>query len=246
MRTIKVIALLAVVTGVGAGGFAGAFYAIRWVKSSEKFTIKRVIVKGTAPALESKIHSCASIDTTANILDVKVKEIGERIEALVWVKKARIHRRYPNTIVIAVHQRSPIALVSRGHIYQLDEEGWLLPMIGEFPSSLPILTGIHDTFVIDSVKRLCPEVMQRIGILFDEMGNINPAIVGQISQIDISSEEVIRVKFESHPMIVSLGTDNLHTHFIHLERLIAVLDKDAGTMPKQIDLSYENIAYVTQ
>ncbi len=59
-----------------------------------------------------------------------------------WVQSASASRRFPNTVVIEVVERTPVALVQLAGLYLVDAEGTLFARAGEGDLDHPILSGL--------------------------------------------------------------------------------------------------------
>ena len=134
---ISVIALIALDVpgklGLAAGEAVG----------NAGFRVKSVAVQGTRRMDPKPIYRIALDQRTTALPLVDVAAIRERLLDYGWVKDARVSRRYPDTLVVDIVERSPAALWQDGNRLSLiDAEGHVLDKVAvtRMPD-LPLLVG---------------------------------------------------------------------------------------------------------
>lgn len=107
------------------------------------FNVENIVIEGKKHLqTEDVLDSIALEDQTA-ILSLDLEEIKVNLEENPWVMQAVIERKLPNTIIIGLKERTPIAIWQRGKDYFLvDTEGVLIDIedIEEF-SHLMLIMG---------------------------------------------------------------------------------------------------------
>ena len=107
------------------------------------FGVKAVHVQGASIAGEKAIREAADVDVGDSILGVDLARVRERVEAQWWVREATVVRLLPDTIVIAVKERTPQAVWQhQGRIGVVDTEGRVIR--GADPAEftrLPLIVG---------------------------------------------------------------------------------------------------------
>ncbi len=139
-------ALVAVALGIGG------YYAATW----PGFYPKQVSVTGNKIVPSSQILSRAQIAVHENVWLQSMRGASARIEAIPYVKTARIRRTLPANVRIAVEERTPFAILKIGaqravidrdlRVLQRDDEPLTLPLI-EAKGTAPPADG---TFVRDA------------------------------------------------------------------------------------------------
>ena len=134
---IAIIALVALdlpaKIGVAAGEAVG----------NAGFRVKSVAVQGTRRMDPRPIYRIALDQRTTALPLVDVSAIRRRLLDYGWVKDARVSRRYPDTLVVDIVERSPAALWQDGNRLSLiDAEGHVLDKVAvtRMPD-LPLLVG---------------------------------------------------------------------------------------------------------
>lgn len=133
--TFAVIALLGM-GAVGGGatwaaksGWAGeSFSHAKWsmIKASAEqgFTVQDVLVTGRTETQRDDLLDALGVARGAPILAYDFQSARTRVEGLPWVLRARIERLLPDTLVVHLTERRPIALwQNRGQFALIDEEG---------------------------------------------------------------------------------------------------------------------------
>ncbi len=107
------------------------------------FRVRSVAVRGTQRMDPKPIYRIALDQRTTALPLVDVAAIRERLLDYGWVKDARVSRRYPDTLVVDIIERTPAALWQDGNRLSLiDAEGHVLDKVAvtRMPD-LPLLIG---------------------------------------------------------------------------------------------------------
>jgi cell division protein FtsQ len=105
--------------------------------------VASVQVQGATPAASADILKAAGLGKNQPILHLDLNAVRGRVEAVGWVKSAKVIRLLPDTIVIAVTQRQTLAVWQHaGRNLVIDSEGRAIPEAdpGQF-SDLPLVVG---------------------------------------------------------------------------------------------------------
>jgi cell division protein FtsQ len=107
------------------------------------FRVRSVAVRGTQRMDPKPIYRIALDQRTTALPLVDVAAIRERLLDYGWVKDARVSRRYPDTLVVDIIERTPAALwQDGGRLSLIDAEGHVLDKVPvtRMPD-LPLLVG---------------------------------------------------------------------------------------------------------
>ncbi len=105
--------------------------------------VASVQVQGATPAATADILKAAALGKNQPILHLDLQALRARVEAVGWVKSAKVIRLLPNTIIIAVTQRQTMAVWQHaGRNLVIDSEGRAIPEAdpGQF-TDLPLVVG---------------------------------------------------------------------------------------------------------
>ena len=107
------------------------------------FTMKRVEIKGAQRVSRLDIYNVAFDQPSMALPLVDLEATRERLLQFGWVKEARISRRWPDTLVVDVVERQPVAIWQNNRQLNLiDGEGVVLePVRLESMPDLPLVIG---------------------------------------------------------------------------------------------------------
>ncbi|MBC7987373.1 MAG: FtsQ-type POTRA domain-containing protein, partial [Sphingomonadaceae bacterium] len=107
------------------------------------FAVERVEVRGLERMTEHQIHEAALAGDSLAMTNIDLTDIRARVEAIGWVRSARVSRRLPDTLVIAIEERAPVAIWQhRGALTLIDIEGEPLgPIELDAMPDLPLIVG---------------------------------------------------------------------------------------------------------
>ena len=128
------------------------------------FRLERVEVQGAPDMAKADILRAAGLNKDASILDLRLDDLRQRVEATGWVQDARIVRLLPDTLIIAVTPRTAAAVWQHeGVLKVVDTEGRLIG--GADPArfaSLPLVVGEG---AAEEAKNILPLLRQRPALM---------------------------------------------------------------------------------
>ncbi|MFT3968616.1 MAG: cell division protein FtsQ/DivIB, partial [Sphingobium sp.] len=126
---------------LGLPGMAGQEMAALAARSG--FQVAKVEVQGLRRMDEMPVYSLALDEIDRSMLSVDLGALRERVMTLGWVKDARVTRRLPNTLVINIVERDPVAVWQHGGTLSLiDVNGVELEKVdGRSMPDLPLVVG---------------------------------------------------------------------------------------------------------
>ena len=170
-----VVALVGLAVALGTGGRLARAEAAFGHGAATKlarlgFRIDQVDVEGATPQARLDILRAASLKTQAPILDLDLDGLRRTVEAVGWVKSARVVRLLPDTVVISINQRKPMAVWQyRSRTRVIDETGH--PIAEADPmryADLPLVVGEGadgSAGKILALLRSRPQLLQRMEAL---------------------------------------------------------------------------------
>lgn len=162
-------------------------------------------VTGNSQVTRPELLSVFGSDLGRNIFHVPLRARQRELEQqLPWVEHATVMRLLPDQIRVAVLERTPVGFVRQGSgIGLIDGSGVLLEMppatMAARHYSFPVVTGV-------TAQQAADQRAARMALYRQFMGAVGPAAAAQISEVDLSDPEDVRV------LLPAAGSDLL-VHF---------------------------------
>ncbi len=138
-RSFRVAVCVVVLLGMGGSGWwllrTGALEQVvqtgKWqaiaVSAQAGLKIDEVLVVGRDHTNQEKLLEALGTSRGAPILAFDVRRAKQRVEKLPWVRRASVERMLPDTILLSVEERKPLALwQSDGQFSLIDYEGQII------------------------------------------------------------------------------------------------------------------------
>lgn len=127
---------LAVLLGVvGALLLPGGYWGL---EHSPVFSASRVVVAGATAGVDSQVRSVVAADVAGkSLLQVDASSLAARLDAMPYVRSARVDRAFPHTVAVTVMMERPAAFVRAGKTgYVVSSEGRILRTAPKAPKQL--------------------------------------------------------------------------------------------------------------
>ncbi len=131
------------------------------------FTVQEVLVVGRWETSKADLLAAVGVARGAPILAFDLGAARRRVEALPWISRASVERILPDTVLLRVVERRPLALwQNRGRFALIDDEGAVILKQGlERFSDLPLVVGedapAHAADILQILKTQ-PQMMLRV------------------------------------------------------------------------------------
>jgi len=215
-----------------------------WVGRDDGFRVQKIVVTGCKALTEPEVLAAAKVPMSRSIFDVEFAPIAQRVEALPFVQTVQVSRVFPSTIVIAVAERKPLALINHAGLWPIDAEGVILPRLQSrrrvndpLSYDLPILSG--PAFAKNVERKELMAANWRAIELLAELRSTNAMLYHSLSELNVNSKGQLTCYLMDGGVPVYLGADNWMEK---CERLFIFLQhiKPAAGKFLAIDLRYEN------
>jgi cell division protein FtsQ len=169
------------------------------------FRLKTIQVQGASTLATADIVKAAQIYKNQPILGLNLNELKTRVEAVGWVKEARVVRLLPDTLVVAVVERRQMAVWQHaGKQAVIDDHGQVIPEAdpAHFPT-LPLVVGEGGA---EHAPEILPVIAQR------------PRLMGQMDALVRVDDRRWDVRMKDGSLI-QLPADGVENALMQLERL---------------------------
>ena len=147
-RHLALLFVALVLTAAGVGAWLAGMPQ-RWLQQGAQaaaragFEVRHVEVAGVGHTPRLAVYAAAFDGATNSMLLVDLAAVRTRLRALPWVADASVTRRLPDTLVVRVTERVPVALWQyRRHVFAIDRTGARLTDRGLASfAHLPLLVG---------------------------------------------------------------------------------------------------------
>ncbi len=169
------------------------------------FRLKTIEVEGASSLATADIVKATQVYKNQPTLGLNLEELRKRVEAVGWVKEARVVRLLPDTLVIAIVQRKQMAVWQHsGRQIVIDDHGRPIPEAD--PSrfaALPLVVGEGGA---DHAPEILPLIAQR------------PKLIGQMDALVRVDDRRWDVRMKDGSLI-QLPADGVENALMQLERL---------------------------
>jgi cell division protein FtsQ len=247
-----VFAFAAVVLTLWYGGKVGANH---FLYENPAYTLKRVLVTTDGAMSPDLLRTWMNLKPSQNLYALDLARVDRDLKLIPWVKRVEIKRILPDTLVVRVLEREPVAqLVTAAAmpdgsiqrlVYHVDATGWIMPELDNARRALPlavaevypVITGLPLTDA--RVGRVLDQPSVRAALNLIREFDISPmAGMVELSEIDVSRPGLLRV-LTSQRTEAFFDVDEVPAQ---LRRWRAIYDTLAayGKAASSVDLSISN------
>lgn len=184
LRWVLVFALLGLL-------FLGIQNANSALWGSDLFRLTNISVVGNRLLSSDEVIGRAGLEVGGSLFNADLSAATQRVKAHPVVRETLLLRQPPETLVISVQEREPVATVSRREgLRGLDREGTLFAL-PQAPLDLPVVTGI-EALACDSLM-LTDEVLPNLVAFFEVLEREAPAFLEDVSEVCVESTQTARV-----------------------------------------------------
>lgn len=186
-QTLRLVAVIAFL-GLLVVGIQNASSALA---ESDFFKMSHIKVVGNHLLPEQDVIAWSQLQVGDNLFDCDLDAVTKRVENQPIVKRVLLLREPPETVVISLEERQPVALVATSNgLLGLDTESQLFP-IPNAPVNLPIITNI--TVTQDSMGVYHNKMLPNWTAFLAELKTETPHFWNEISDIHITNKNTATV-----------------------------------------------------
>ncbi len=110
--------------------------------ATNAFTVKEVRVEGVRYANPQQVQTLIDDVDGSQLLLLDTRDVEQRLERIAWVESARVDKDFPNSVVLDVRERVPVAFYqgADGRVRVIDAESRVLDVIDGLPIAYVQLT----------------------------------------------------------------------------------------------------------
>jgi cell division protein FtsQ len=223
------------VSGAAFVTVAAVWTSYAKVMASERLKVGRVDVRGSHFLSEGEVRELLGPAVGENILLLDIEALKARLRSSPWVADARVGRNLPDTLMVEIRERVPLALAECERLYLMDGDGGLIDIYGPRTAAfdLPIVRGLHG--LEGEARRGRAE---RAGALLRDLGDL----ATEISEVQVQPSGDLRVVLKRDGEVVLVAEPPYRkklTTFLALRRELR--EKAPGT--EYFDLRFRGRIY---
>ena len=168
-----------------------AGFAVWAVWFSSLLAVQRIEVLGLTPEGElvggQEVRSAASIIIGTPIAQLNTGAAQTRIEQLPWVDSVEVRRAWPNDVVLAVTERTPVAVLENGDVRSgVDAQGAVFDPPGGLWLTDPVIRGEGPAVkvAVDVVTSLPEDIERRVRVV--------QAVSPDDIRLELGNESIVR------------------------------------------------------
>jgi cell division protein FtsQ len=183
------------------------------------FNLREVKIEGARYLDSEKLLKTAGIKPGVNIFNVDLAQVSQSLKSAFAAENFTVYRRLPNTIVISVRERKPVALLNMNTLVGVDKDGVPLPHVGaDMVGALPIITGIKS---ISSLSDSTVKARLLTGLrMLNRISKDAPSVYTRISEVDVSNTAELGISLVDNGLQVIIGDRDWVRKIPNLEKVI--------------------------
>ncbi len=171
-RSLSMLPVVVLLAGTVVAGRWGH----RWLTTTPRLGARNLEVTGAGRTSREEILEAGGLAAGRNVLSLDLARSAHAIEALPWIARATVTRQLPDTVRVAVEERTPAVLVAVGGLYLAAPDGTLFKRAepGD-PIDLPVLTGLSREAFRENADGAREEVRDALALVGDlESAQLGP------------------------------------------------------------------------
>ena len=228
LRALGRIALLvAVNVAVGVVLVGAGASVVRHYASSSELAVRRIVVEGTSATTPETVERLLAAWKGRNVASIELDRVAADAARDPWVRRASVKRVLPDTLKVAVEERTPSALaVLNGIVHVVDGSGFVMGPAGPgLAFDLPVLTGF-DALTGDELAAALADAVRRL----DALRATAPEFAAGVSSIDRASADRLAVETAEPGPTLYLDPELPDRNLAEWVRLRAELVRRAGEL----------------
>ncbi|MEO8360839.1 MAG: FtsQ-type POTRA domain-containing protein [Vicinamibacteria bacterium] len=163
-----------------------------------RFRIATIEVKGNKFLSEGEVREMLGPAMGTNLMTANLDSLRSNLAASPWVGGAVVRRKLPDTLLVDVTERFPIALAEADQLYVMDASGELIDLLGPRTAGfdLPIIRGLGGVSV--EIRR---DRARRAGVLLEDLGDL----ATEVSEISVDRSGDLMVVLRGDGSVLKLA-----------------------------------------
>ena len=148
----------------------GAAWGVRrYLMTSPRFSLEQVEIEGQRTRTKEQLLDRAHIKMGVNVFTIDLASVRSAILGDPYVERATLARRLPDTLLVTIEERVPVAIVVIGaDAFLVTREGLTFKHLelGD-PSDLPVITGLGPELAETDHEAFAAQVRRALDVALD-------------------------------------------------------------------------------
>lgn len=219
-------------------GFRGEIY--KQVLKYDVFQLASVKVTGCLKTNPDEITQFLQVKYNSRLLAINPSDLEKRLEGHPWIYKAEVTRRLPDTLIIALQEYMPKAIMMLGgkqDLYYVDQEGYpfIQLEVGQ-DMDFPVITGLEKFRAMPGLKQQLLDIIE----FLEQTDRDDPNLpIQSVSQLHVDPKEGTILFLVDFPFPIFLGKENIQNKYNRLKKVVGFLYKE-----RKKGMNINEIAYI--
>ncbi len=218
--------------------FTGAIK--KQILNFDLFRLTNIQVTGCLKTTPEKIKEYIQVRYNSSLIAIDPKNLKKRLETHAWIFRAKVTRRLPGTLLIALQEYMPKAIIQLGEkekLFYVDQTGnpFTVLKAGQ-DMDFPVITGLQGLNSTEVLKHKLSNIMKFLKLTDEDDPNLP---VQSVSQIHVDPKEGTILFLVDFPFPIFLGKDNIQKKYNRLKKVVGFLYKE-----RKRGMDINKIAYV--
>ena len=214
------------------------------LEQSDAFRVRQITVQGCRALHEEQLLAWAELRQGVPLLKLRLPEAEQRLRQQPWIEQASIRRVWPDSLVVDVKERRPLALIKledQPELRYVDQNGMVFAAVEPGQDlDFPVITGISQADgpqIFSLADKGAAEAAQFLRLVAQG----NPLLPLQaLSEIHVSRDKGIIAYLAERPFPIYIGYGNIKTRYYQLVRLLERLyRKEKIEHVREIRMDYQ-------
>lgn len=236
---IKVLVAIVILGGVLLAGSSLYHHLVEMPETQ----LSEIIIEGALHSDHEEIRGIVKACCPEYLLLADLEKIRESVETLPWISGVLIRRRLPDTLIVEVTERKPVAVAGVDNkLYLVDSQGIILDPFSTQQELLarPLVRGLKH-----QLRENSEEYNQlRMGTYLKALEEFQSGARDYseaISEIDVTDPDNVSIIPREDPVVIYLGNKSFrdrYESFLSRKQLYYKIKKQYGTL-QYIDISFD-------
>lgn len=182
----------------------GVYFSYQHISTSTYFDIKQIEIHGISHAPKSEILNLLKDIKGKMILRVDNNELEKMLITHPWIRKAKVNRILPDTLIVDIDEQQAEALIQLGHIYLVNEAGEVFKRALSYEmADLPLITGISRLSFLEGAKKAQNRIQKALTALRYYQKENRP----QVGKINIGQSDEITFFLKTNKVEFHFGSE---------------------------------------